>query len=136
MKLNTSTYPSQSTFLRLKLSFVKSHFSRRDNWLEIISDAATIRWNNEINAIFHGMTSEILSSSRGRACIPCASTNGRVQLQAGHFEHETHRWYVVYGEPYDMLDKITTGEETKDTCNVTRKRNRKNGRIPRANEAK
>lgn len=61
-------------------------------------------------------------------------------ITSRHFEHETHRWYVVYSEPYDMLDKITTSEETKETCNaqkkrrihVARKRNRKNERISRA----
>lgn len=43
-------------------------------------------------------------------------------ITSRHFEHETHRWYVVYGEPYDMLDKITTSEGTKETCNVQKKR--------------
>lgn len=43
---------------------------------------------------------------------------------------------MVYGEPYDMLDKITTVEEAKDTYNVTRKRSRKNEGILRASEAK
>lgn len=73
--------------------------------------------------------------SRGPGVRPlCAHKRPRA-ITSRHFEHETHRWYVVYYE-YPVRHARQNYHEGYTKRNMERKRNRKNEKIRRVSKIK